>query len=65
MQVNTSGEDNKGGIEIGEAPKLAEFIRKECQNLKFDGFMTIGSFDNRYIFIYCYDYPTKKLFSGR
>lgn len=46
VQVNTSGEDNKGGIEIGEAPKLAEFIRKECQNLKFDGFMTIGSFDN-------------------
>ncbi|EFO91477.1 hypothetical protein CRE_11760 [Caenorhabditis remanei] len=46
VQVNTSEEENKGGIRISEAPKLAEFIRKECMNLKFDGFMTIGSFDN-------------------
>uniref|UniRef100_A0A1I7TT01 Pyridoxal phosphate homeostasis protein n=1 Tax=Caenorhabditis tropicalis TaxID=1561998 RepID=A0A1I7TT01_9PELO len=46
VQVNTSEEDNKGGIELSEAPKLAEFIRKECRSLKFDGFMTIGSFDN-------------------
>uniref|UniRef100_A0A8R1DR30 Pyridoxal phosphate homeostasis protein n=1 Tax=Caenorhabditis japonica TaxID=281687 RepID=A0A8R1DR30_CAEJA len=46
VQVNTSGEENKGGIAVGEAPKLAEFIQTNCQNLKFDGFMTIGSFDH-------------------
>ncbi|EGT56325.1 hypothetical protein CAEBREN_14457 [Caenorhabditis brenneri] len=46
VQVNTSEEENKGGIQISEAPKLAEFIRKECVNLRFGGFMTIGSFDN-------------------
>ncbi|CAI2325362.1 unnamed protein product [Caenorhabditis sp. 36 PRJEB53466] len=44
VQVNTSNEENKGGIAVDEAPKLAEFIREKCENLKFAGFMTIGSF---------------------
>ncbi|CAB3402263.1 unnamed protein product [Caenorhabditis bovis] len=46
VQVNTSGEENKGGISISEATKLADFIRNNCSSLMFSGFMTIGSFEH-------------------
>ncbi|KAJ5161453.1 hypothetical protein N7492_006845 [Penicillium capsulatum] len=43
IQVNTSGEENKAGIEPGEAPALARFIREKCPRLKLQGVMTIGA----------------------
>ncbi|CAI4223772.1 unnamed protein product [Auanema sp. JU1783] len=46
VQVNTSKEEQKGGLLADDAVKLAHFIRESCSNLKFLGFMTIGSFDN-------------------
>lgn len=43
IQVNTSGEENKAGIEPSEAPTLARFIREKCPRLKLQGVMTIGA----------------------
>ncbi|CAN8017917.1 unnamed protein product [Ixodes persulcatus] len=42
VQVNTSGEEQKNGVEPKEAASLVEFVLKECPNLKFSGLMTIG-----------------------
>lgn len=44
VQVNTSEEDQKGGLSIEDAPDLACHIAENCRNLRFAGFMTIGSF---------------------
>ena len=43
VQVNTSGEESKSGVEPG-APvvDLAKHIAEECANLRFRGLMTIG-----------------------
>lgn len=43
VQVNTSGEENKAGIEPAAAPGLARFIREKCPRLKLQGVMTIGA----------------------
>ena len=43
IQVNTSGEESKNGVEPQDALKLAEFITKDCPNLNLYGLMTIGS----------------------
>lgn len=43
VQVNTSGEENKAGIEPVAAPGLARFIREKCPRLKLQGVMTIGA----------------------
>merc|ERR1719195_1116260 len=44
VQVNTSGEANKNGVEPGaETLSLVKYIREECPNLKFVGLMTIGA----------------------
>lgn len=40
--MNTSGEEQKGGVEPGEAAKLVHFIRGSCPHLRFMGLMTIG-----------------------
>lgn len=45
IQVNTSGEDQKNGIEPKDAPQLAEFITKKCRWLHLAGLMTIGKLD--------------------
>lgn len=42
VQVNTSGEEQKNGVEPKEAASLVGFLLKECPNLKFSGLMTIG-----------------------
>jgi uncharacterized pyridoxal phosphate-containing UPF0001 family protein len=42
VQVNTSGEEQKGGVEPGEAAKLVHYIRGSCPHLRFMGLMTIG-----------------------
>lgn len=43
VQVNTSGEENKAGIEPSAAPGLCRFVREKCPNLKLQGIMTIGA----------------------
>ncbi|KAJ5480912.1 hypothetical protein N7539_006806 [Penicillium diatomitis] len=43
VQVNTSGEENKAGVEPAEAPALAKHIREKCPRLKLQGVMTIGA----------------------
>jgi uncharacterized pyridoxal phosphate-containing UPF0001 family protein len=45
VQVNTSDEEQKGGLSQDEAVDLAEFIGKSCPALRFMGFMTIGSLE--------------------
>ncbi|XP_077487792.1 pyridoxal phosphate homeostasis protein [Amblyomma americanum] len=42
VQVNTSGEEQKNGIEPRDASQLVKFLTKECPSLKFAGLMTIG-----------------------
>ena len=43
VQVNTSGEESKSGVQPGEeADGLAKYIFKECPGLRLVGFMTIG-----------------------
>lgn len=46
IQVNTSAEGQKSGINPKEAPSLALYISRECPNLKFSGLMTIGCDEN-------------------
>ncbi|XP_068625591.1 pyridoxal phosphate homeostasis protein [Battus philenor] len=45
VQINTSGEEAKNGIEPSETSKLVEHILKNCPNLEFVGLMTIGQYD--------------------
>lgn len=45
VQVNTSGEDTKYGIEPSEVTNLAQHIKDSCKHLKFAGLMTIGQPD--------------------
>ena len=42
VQVNTSGEDSKSGVEPSEATELVRFVASECPSLKVVGLMTIG-----------------------
>ncbi|RAK97992.1 YggS family pyridoxal phosphate enzyme [Aspergillus ibericus CBS 121593] len=44
VQVNTSGEENKSGVEPGsDAVALCRFIRDQCPRLRLQGLMTIGA----------------------
>lgn len=43
VQVNTSGEENKSGVEPAAAPALCRHIREKCPRLKLQGVMTIGA----------------------
>ncbi|KAF7639336.1 Ala_racemase_N domain-containing protein [Meloidogyne graminicola] len=43
IQVNISGEKNKGGIEPEGLNELVNYIENNCPNLLFIGLMTIGS----------------------
>jgi PLP dependent protein len=45
VQVNTSGEESKSGVEPDskELVELSQFIRNECPNLRLQGLMTIGA----------------------
>ena len=42
IQVNTSGEATKAGIQPGEAIQLGKDILEKCLHIKIQGFMTIG-----------------------
>lgn len=43
VQVNTSGEESKSGVEPGDALALAKHIVDNCPNLQLFGLMTIGA----------------------
>jgi pyridoxal phosphate enzyme (YggS family) len=43
VQVNTSGEDSKSGIEPADVSKTVQDIIANCKNLRFVGLMTIGN----------------------
>ncbi len=42
VQVNTSGEESKFGVEPSDAVNLCRFVNEQCGNLKLSGLMTIG-----------------------
>ncbi|XP_021288053.1 proline synthase co-transcribed bacterial homolog protein isoform X2 [Herrania umbratica] len=42
IQVNTSGEASKSGIDPSGCVRLAEYVKLRCPNLDFSGLMTIG-----------------------
>ncbi|XP_022918486.2 pyridoxal phosphate homeostasis protein [Onthophagus taurus] len=44
IQVNTSGEDAKNGTNPDNVVTLSKFVIEKCENLCFDGLMTIGQF---------------------
>uniref|UniRef100_A0A8C5PZE1 Pyridoxal phosphate homeostasis protein n=1 Tax=Leptobrachium leishanense TaxID=445787 RepID=A0A8C5PZE1_9ANUR len=44
VQIKTSDEESKHGLEPGEAVELVKHIKEKCQSLEFAGLMTIGSF---------------------
>ncbi|PVU86369.1 hypothetical protein BB559_006540 [Furculomyces boomerangus] len=46
VQVNTSEEPNKGGVETVDLEETLAYIMKECHNLNLLGIMTIGSVEN-------------------
>ena len=43
VQINTSGEEEKSGVEPSEAAALCQHIRKKCPHLRLQGLMTIGA----------------------
>ncbi|GAB7349879.1 hypothetical protein MBLNU459_g0574t1 [Dothideomycetes sp. NU459] len=43
VQVNTSGEAEKSGVEPGDAAGLCRHIRDKCPHLRLGGLMTIGA----------------------
>lgn len=43
VQVNTSGEAEKAGVEPQDAEELCRHIRERCPHLRLQGLMTIGS----------------------
>jgi uncharacterized pyridoxal phosphate-containing UPF0001 family protein len=42
VQVNTSGEESKYGVEPQNAVALCQFIHTQCPQLQLGGLMTIG-----------------------
>ena len=46
VQVNTSGEQNKNGLEPDLVLETVQHIRQKCPKLKFSGLMTIGNLGN-------------------
>ncbi|KAM1320346.1 hypothetical protein ACFX14_005399 [Malus domestica] len=45
LQVNTSGEESKSGVEPSGCVELAKHVTSGCPNLEFCGLMTIGMLD--------------------
>ncbi|XVF40691.1 hypothetical protein PTKIN_Ptkin01aG0135000 [Pterospermum kingtungense] len=45
VQVNTSGEESKSGVEPSGCVELANHVSLNCPNLQFCGLMTIGMLD--------------------
>lgn len=45
VQVNTSGEISKSGVEPSGCVALAKHVTTSCPNLEFSGLMTVGMLD--------------------
>ncbi|XP_026728922.1 pyridoxal phosphate homeostasis protein [Trichoplusia ni] len=45
VQINTSAEEAKSGIEPSETTKVVGHVLENCPNLEFKGLMTIGQYD--------------------
>ncbi|MQL75097.1 hypothetical protein Taro_007475 [Colocasia esculenta] len=45
VQVNTSGEESKSGVDPSGCVELAKHVKLNCPNLAFSGLMTIGMLD--------------------
>merc|ERR1711879_518220 len=45
IQVNSSGEETKNGVESSDVAALARVIATECEGLELAGLMTIGAPD--------------------
>ncbi|KAK2387177.1 putative pyridoxal phosphate-dependent enzyme [Trifolium repens] len=45
VQVNTSGEESKSGVDPSNCVDLAKHVKLSCPNLEFSGLMTIGMLD--------------------
>ncbi|XP_020114385.1 proline synthase co-transcribed bacterial homolog protein-like [Ananas comosus] len=45
VQVNTSGEESKSGVDPSGCVELAKHVKMGCPNLVFSGLMTIGMLD--------------------
>ncbi|OVA09765.1 Alanine racemase [Macleaya cordata] len=45
VQVNTSGEESKSGVEPSGCVELVKHVKQGCPNLEFSGLMTIGMLD--------------------
>lgn len=43
VQINTSGEDEKSGVEPPDAAALCRHVREHCDHLRLQGVMTIGA----------------------
>jgi hypothetical protein len=43
VQVNTSGEESKSGVEPNDAAQLCRHVREKCPHLQLAGLMTIGA----------------------
>ncbi|GIZ45873.1 hypothetical protein CKM354_000902100 [Cercospora kikuchii] len=43
VQVNTSGEESKSGVEPKDATELCKHVRDQCPSLQLAGLMTIGA----------------------
>lgn len=43
VQVNTSGEESKSGVDPDDAAELCRHIWEECEHLQLAGLMTIGA----------------------
>ena len=43
VQVNTSGEEEKAGVEPQDAGELCRHVRERCPHLRLQGLMTIGA----------------------
>ncbi|KAG5181979.1 hypothetical protein JKP88DRAFT_269998 [Tribonema minus] len=46
LQVDTSGEETKSGVDPEGAPTLAKHVVEDCPNLELKGLMTIGAPDD-------------------
>ena len=44
VQVNTSGEESKGGVEPADAAQLCNYVHNECKGLSLCGLMCIGKY---------------------
>ncbi|XP_053657850.1 pyridoxal phosphate homeostasis protein [Anopheles marshallii] len=48
VQINTSGEDEKNGVQPEDAVGLFRYVLDKCPNLNCEGVMTIGRFGHDY-----------------